>query len=104
GEARALGGDTHVAHHAHAHAGADGEAVDHGDHRLVHLLELLGHAVHALPQRVLAVERRRLPRAHAAHVAAGAEGAPGAGDDHDVDIVVALGLGQRLLPRVDHVA
>src|SRR5207244_10278436 len=79
--------------------------VDHRDHGLVHLLEGFGDAVHALPQAVLAVHRRgRAAVAHAAHVAARAERAAGAGDDDHVDLVVGLGVGQRLGPRLDHVA
>src|SRR5207245_4957811 len=81
-----------------------GEAVDHGDDRLVHRLERLRHAVNALPEAVLAVKGAALALPHAPDVAARAEGAPGARDDDDVDAVVLLGRGERLRPRVDHVA
>ena len=102
GEAGRLCGHAHVAHHAHAHAGADREPVDHRDDRFVHRFQRLRHSVNALPEAVLPLQRARLTLPHASHVAARAEGAPGARHDDHVHVVVGLGLAERLGPRVDH--
>src|SRR5262249_16383630 len=89
-EPRVGGGDTDVAHEAHPHAGAHGEAVDHGDDGLVHRLQRLRHAMDVLPELVLVLEGTGRAHAHAADVAAGAEGPAASGDDYDVDVGVAL--------------
>ena len=81
-EARAVGGDAHVARKRQRHAGAGGRAVDRCDHGLLERPDREHVAVVVLPQILGHVARaaRELLQ-----VLADAEAAPGAGDHHGAD-------------------
>ena len=92
GERGAFGRDEEVAGERELESAGDARAVDRADHRLAHL-----------PERGEGRDRRVIGATHEvgrvlpelAQIQSGAERGIGAGEDHDVDVGVTVGGGQR---------
>ncbi len=89
GELRALGGDQDVAVQGQFQATGDGHAVDGADHRFRH-----GRPLRRQVGQFAGAATAADAAAQFLEIHARAERRVGAGENHHVDVVVGLGLGQ----------